>query len=95
VSDQHSNVSEGRIKALSLPNAHVQPTAVCHVHIHHVKELILGNWQIREYDIVSNSGISNVENFMKVTLAPMGQEIMSHPPHSFDLALSDFQVFEQ
>jgi hypothetical protein len=36
VCDWHSTVSEGRKKALSLSNAHVQPTAVCHVHIHHV-----------------------------------------------------------
>lgn len=55
VCDCQSKVSEGRKKALSLPNAHVQPTAVSHVHIHHDKERTLGNRQITVYDIVSSS----------------------------------------
>jgi hypothetical protein len=35
-SDEHKEVS-------NLPHAHNQPTAVCYVNIHCVKELILGN----------------------------------------------------
>jgi hypothetical protein len=50
--------SEDRKEDSNLLHAHVQPTSVCHVNIHHVKELILGNTLITVRHNDLNSGIS-------------------------------------
>jgi hypothetical protein len=51
-------------------------------------------WEpVKDIILLHENACPHWANLMKATLATMGWEIMNHPPHSPDLALSDFHLF--